>query len=172
MPTIRRSADRREQCNSVHNITILLSTLSVTEDELRSKEPGAWEERQDILGGVDRYAYREQNRGSDVDSHEDWDGGSTVTSENSYQSEDGVFEPSSPPPPYPFMWVLVFVLLQLYPIITFLWLIDVFLRGLVLLALFIILKVLVLDLEQGQLHEWVTYQRHHVNLAFTRYMPR
>ena len=61
---------------------------------------------------MDQYAYSwEQNRGSVLDSLKDWDGGratSYTDTENSYKSD------TTPPPLFPFIWVLVFILLQIY----------------------------------------------------------
>ena len=65
--------------------------------------------------------------------------------------EDMFMSTTVPPPPFPFLWVLCFVVLQLFPWFTFYMLIDDFLNCLVLLAGFIAFRVLVPILEQGQL---------------------
>ena len=65
--------------------------------------------------------------------------------------------------------VVLFVLLLLFPLVCFFMLIDAFLLSLVLLSIFVILKVVVQIIEQGQLQDWLTYHVN-VNLVFARYM--
>ena len=164
------SPDYCEVDNSIHCITILLSHLSFSDSEISYEEHQA-----DQQGGTD---HRREQHGGDVtdDSLEDWTGGDSseyTDTDNSYAESNGsVFLEPSSPPPFPFLWVILFVILQLFPAVCFYMLIDAVLLSLVLLFIFVSLKVVVPILEQGQLQDWLTYQTHHVNLVFARYMPR
>ena len=168
--TIRRSQDIRETDNEIHCITILLSNLSFSDSEC------SYEERQaDQPGGTDHRREQSEEDGTD-DSLEDWTGGDTseyTDTDNSYAESNGsVFLELSSPPPFPFLWIILFVVMQVFPAVCFFMLIDAFLLSLVLLFIFVGLKVVAPILEQGQLQDWLTYQTHHMNLVFARYMPR
>ena len=178
MPALRSFEAWREEDNSVHNITCLLSNLSFSDSDTSLDERGAAGERQEVLVGVGQHVggnYREQQDESDEDSLAGWDGGSEssyVSTDNSYLDPyEDVFESTTvQPPPFPFLWLFVFCTIQLFPWFAFYVLFDAFLKSLVLLASFILLRVLVSYLEEGQLQEYLTYQRRHRLRLFYRIM--
>ena len=182
MPALRsEDASWCEEDNDVHCITILLSNLSFSDsDTSHSEEDVAAGERQEVLEGVDQPVggnYREQYQESDEDGDEGWDGSSMSTENSLDRMEDSAFErlyvdlfmtASLPPPPFPFLWVLVFCTVQLFPWFCAYALIDACLKSLVLLASYILLRVLVSYLEEGQLLNHVNYQRRHRLRQFYR----
>ena len=106
--------------------------------------------------------YREQHEESDEDGDEGWDGSSMSTENSLDRMEDSAFErlyvdlfmtASLPPPPFPFLWVLVFLTIQLFPWFCAYALIDACLKSLVLLASFILLRVAGVTVGEGQVAE-------------------
>ena len=178
MPALRSfEASWCEEDNSVHCITMLLSNLSFSDsDTSHSEQDEAGKEHQGLQEGVGQHVggnYREQQDESDEDSLAGWDGGSEssfVSTDNSYLDpyEDVFKSTTVQPPPFLFLWLIVFSILQLFPWFTFYILVDACLKSLALLASFILLRVLVSYLEEGQLQEYLTYQRRHRLRLFYR----
>ena len=156
---------------------MLLSNLSFSDsDTSHSEQDEAGKEHQGLQEGVGQHVggnYREQQDESDEDSLAGWDGGSEssyVSTDNSYLDPyEDVFESTTvQPPPFPFLWLFVFCTIQLFPWFAFYVLVDAFLKSLVLLASFILLRVLVSYLEEGQLLNYLTFQRRHMLRLFYR----
>ena len=78
-----------------------------------------------------------------------------MSTDNSYLDPyEDVFESTTvQPPPFPFLWLLVFCTIQLFPWFAFYILVDAFLNSLVLLASFILLRVAGVTVGEGQVAE-------------------